>query len=337
MMKLGLLLCAATAVAAIPDGSVSAEVRAQFDDFKLEFGKSYSPSEHEARLRIFAANVATAESWNTGKGATFGVTQYSDLTPDEFRARYTNYIAPEESTLEPLDVPDVDLSAPEFSAVNWYGNLTTPVKDQGHCGSCWAFSATEQIESMWIKKYDRFQFISKLSVQQIVSCDDDGHDKGCKGGNTETAYKYVESAGGMVHEHEYPYSSGTSGRTGECERRLVRPTYIRADIEKGMAVGKKDEVTMQRYVASQGPLSICVNAQKWQHYKQGVLDLSQCPDKKTDHCVQIVGFNAGDPEDSYWIVRNSWNTTWGLGGFIHLSMGENTCDLASDPTTVIIK
>ena len=186
-------------------------------------------------------------------------------------------------------------------------------------------------------KYDRFPFISKLSVQQIVSCDDDGHDKGCKGGNTETAYKYVESAGGMVHEHEYPYSSGTSGRTGECERRLVRPTYIRADIEKGMAVGKKDEVTMQRYVASQGPLSICVNAQKWQHYKQGVLDLSQCPDKKTDHCVQIVGFNAGDPEDSYWIVRNSWNTTWGLGGFIHLSMGENTCDLASDPTTVIIK
>ncbi len=108
----------------------------------------------------------------------------------------------------------------------------------------------------------------------------------------------------QVHEHEYPYTSGKSGRTGECERRLVRPTYIRAEIEKGVTVGKRDEKVMQKYVASQGPLSICVNAEKWQHYKYDTLDLTQCPDKKTDHCVQIVGFKADDPEDSHWIVRS---------------------------------
>ena len=184
----------------------------------------------EANLKRIVAN-----NLDPRDPATYGVNEFTDISPEDFKTRL-GFKTPKER-----DEPSSnDMWPPKWYKCGFAGDdyipsgeppesfdwrakgAVTPVKDQGHCGSCWAFSATEQIESMWIKKYDRFPFISKLSVQQIVSCDDDGHvsslstavsrlvalmcmvsahcvqDKGCHGGNTQTAYDYVESAGGMV-------------------------------------------------------------------------------------------------------------------------------------------
>lgn len=148
-----------------------------------------------------------------------------------------------------------------------------------------------------------------------------------------TAYKYVEKAGGLEDQADYPYSSG-NGRTGKCE---FEEKDIVADITAGNYVGKNDEDTMMKYVGTTAPLSICVDAKKWQNYKSGLFGPRLCGGTQIDHCVQIVGYDQDSKSYPFWNVRNSWNTDWGMDGYIQLTEGYNTCGLASEPTTVVIK
>ncbi|KAH8049501.1 C1 peptidase-like protein [Aureococcus anophagefferens] len=253
MLKAALLLVPA---AALTDESL-------FELFKSDYVKSYNSTEAEAeRCTIFSANLRKTEALNAQRvdedDAEFGVTQFMDLTEAEFKAQYLNYVPSEQVLAEDVYAAPEGFAAP--GSLDWrtkQSGVVSDVKDQGQCGSCWAFSATEQIESEWVLAgNDPLVF----APQQIVSCDK--VDQGCNGGNTETAYAYVEKAGGMALESAYPYKSGTSGNTGRCKvrdrrRRVESFSYVVPECKKGKC-NDQDEDKMAAALASHGPASICV-------------------------------------------------------------------------------
>jgi len=302
----------------------------RWSTFKATFARVYTAGEEGERFAIFSANMADADAKSTST-LSFGATKFSDLTAAEFQALLNYRAVPGAHAALPELAAESYLTAPDANVTqrDWRGNLTTPVKDQGQCGSCWAFSATEQIESMWLKK-DKAKAVP-LSAQQITSCDT--ADLGCNGGDTPTAYESVIKKGGIMSEKEYPYTSG-GGKSGKCKFEKAKAVV---DIKSYAKVGKKAEGTMQAYVGGTAPLSICVDATAWQTYKSGIMTAKHCCKKKCelDHCVQIVGFESKGSHP-YWIIRNSWNTDWGEKGYIRVALGENACGIADEPTTVTI-
>jgi len=302
-----------------------ADRRAQFSEFLLEFSRQYdSVQEQETRYQYFVQNMEEAERLAAmNPHATFGYNHLSDWSPAEL-ARLRGYKeSATNSTLEELPVPNIKAA----EAIDWRAKgKVSAVKDQGRCGSCWAFSATEEIESMWAMKGHA---VPELSPQQIVSCDTSVG--GCNGGGTKSAYEYVESAGGIESESSYPYVSGQTKETGTCDFKSSR-VFPGLKVTGYNVVGQHDEETMAVQMNSVGPLSVCVDASSWGSYKGGVL--TSCG-TQIDHCVQAVGYNktASPP---YWIVRNSWGTRWGENGYILLAMGKNVCGLSNGPTIALL-
>jgi C1A family cysteine protease len=162
-------------------------------------------------------------------------------------------------------------------------------------------------------------FTSPLSVEQVIQCD--SNSAGCNGGYTDSAFKYVEKAGGIETAADYPYSS-YSGTTGRCV--ADKSKFVVSVNSYTKVVG---ESNMGTYVQSTGPLSICVDASSWSTYSAGVM--SYCG-TNVNHCVQAVGVDTSGV-GGYWKVKNSWGTSWGESGFIRLAYGKNTCGITWDP------
>jgi C1A family cysteine protease len=257
-------------------------------------------------------------------------------------------------------VADYTSQARGAKSIDWrLTKAVTPVKNQGQCGSCWAFSATETIESQMILgsggKYD-----FTLSPQQIASCTPDSGTYGClgcNGGFTEGAYEYVKSAVGLANGFYIPYGQSLT----ETTNTLACPTAKVAAID-GMdeeLSGSYAQLSSYKYATKPctsgacenqdlkalaaaletTPVSVCVNAGAWNDYTGGVLTSAACGSMgadSQDHCVQAVGFNS-TAATPYWIVRNSWATTWGEQGYVYLEMAKNTCGLADDATIPDVK
>lgn len=293
-----------------------------WESFKNEHNKAFETMEIESRkFAIFLENLKLADLRNaaelkSGGSAVHGITKLSDLSQSEFQAHYlTSDVKMKSNTAQVMESQgEVDTTS---GLVDWTGKLTTPVKDQGYCGSCWAFSATEQIESDSIRTLG-VTYI--LSPEQITQCDSTSY--GCSGGWSEHAYDYVKRAGGIETNTDYPYTS-YYGTTGTCK----------ADKTKFVVTAKsyttvKGESAMATYVQKTGPLSVCLDASSWNSYTGGIM--SVCG-QSVDHCVQAVGVDT-TASSPYWKVRNSWGTSWGESGFIRLAYGKNTCDITNDPT-----
>ena len=208
------------------------------------------------------------------------------------------------------------------SVVDWTGIYTTPVKNQGYCGSCWAFSATSQIESDSMRTLGTSYI---LSPEQITQCDTKS--KGCNGGWTENAFNYVINNGGIETDAVYPYTSGANGVTGTCKADKTKNVI---KVSKYYTVS--GETNMATYVQNTGPLSVCLDASSWNSYTGGIM--SSCGNS-VDHCVQAVGVYPVS-SGGYWKVRNQWGTSWGESGFIRLAYGKNTCDITNDPHYVTV-
>jgi len=295
-----------------------------WQSFKRDFKKTYATVEEDLkRFKYFLDNLRTADLRNmaearAGGSAVHGITKLSDLSQEEFEAQYLKSDVTQKSNGAEVTVVSntVNTSA---SLVDWSGVLSTPVKDQGYCGSCWAFSATEQIESDVMRTLGT-TFI--LSPEQIVQCDSTSY--GCRGGWTENAYNYVTKAGGLETEANYPYSS-YNGLTGRCS---VNSANFVVKVSKYSTIS--GESNMAAYVQSTGPLSVCVDASTWNSYTGGIM--TSCG-TSVDHCVQATGV---DVSGGYWKVRNSWATSWGESGYIRLAYGKNTCAITNDPTYVTV-
>jgi len=238
-----------------------------------EYGKQYSDAEFATRLGIFAKNLERVNEMNKehiliGGEAVFGVTKFSDLTPEEFKAMYLTYI-PSNASVPRVNVV---LDGEPDTVVDWRTKgAVTPVKDQGQCGSCWAFSATEAIESYSFLNDGK---LISLSAQQITSCDKT--DGGCNGSNTETAYGYVHKAGGIETSADYPYTSG-GGATGTCKF-VASKVAVKIAGYKSVARGESN----LKAALNNGPVSVCLAAEAFQSYRSGVL--RSCPGPWTTAC-----------------------------------------------------
>jgi len=295
-----------------------AKLQLMWKNFKTEYNKVYESAAEEAlRFKIFKNTLTIIDERNAAEtgSATHGITKFADLSQEEFRARYLK-------TEAPADIPAHNLVSlpPMATAVqDWTGIYTTPVKNQGYCGSCWAFSVTEQLESDSMRQL-KTNYI--LSPQELVSCDTS--DEGCNGGWPTNAYQWIEKEGGLVAESDYPYTSGAAGVTGSCQTQNLSDKLITVTNYYQL----HGESSMTAHTATTGPIAIAVDASQWSTYIGGIL--SKCG-HNIDHAVQIVGV---DTTEGYWKVRNSWGSTWGESGFIRLAYGQNTCGLTTIPTYV---
>jgi C1A family cysteine protease len=307
------------ALATVSAASINGDVMSAFLDFQTKYGKSYSDVEFPKRLAIFNNNLERVNKLNAeqimlGGDAVHGVTKFMDLTPEEFHSTYLTYVPTNSTVQRPL----LTLDGPLADTVDWRTKgAVTPVKDQGQCGSCWAFSATEALESYFFLK--KGQLVS-LSPQQITSCDK--VDGGCNGGWPYRAYEYVKGAGGMESSADYPYTSG-SGQTGTCKFNAAK--VVAGTAPSGYTSIQRSEAQLQTAL-NNGPASVCVAADAFQTYRSGIL--KSCPGS-IDHCVQAVGY---DSTNNYWILRNSWGTSWGEQGYIRVEMGRNLCQIDQDAT-----
>jgi C1A family cysteine protease len=315
---------AATASASVEETPVE-NLKMMFDQFKTDFQKKYHEGEEETRFQNFIQTVRAIRERNAaeaakGGSASHGITRFADLSADEFKSRYLTY-TPVSSEERTTTIASVKKYQGTDDLVDWSVKYTTPVKDQGYCGSCWAFAASEQIESQAMRELTNATTYV-VSPQQLVECDRSS--LGCNGGLQERAYNYVKRAGGIETEEDYPYTSGASGDdSNSCSAEKSKFVLGITGYEN-----VKGESDMTDYVKSTGPLSIAIDASTWSTYTGGIL--SDCG-HDINHAVQLVGV---DTNAGYWKVRNSWSEGWGEDGYIRLAYGQDTCGITYDVTYV---
>ena len=246
---------------------------------------------------------------------TLGHNQFSGMDSDEFRdyLGYSGeYVRHNNLRIDNSNVKSVP------SSVNWItGGAVTGVKDQGQCGSCWSFSTTGALEGAYFTKYGK---LPSFSEQQLVDCDNHkngGKDMGCNGGLMDNAFSWIKKNGGLCTEAEYPYVSGTTKTAGSCQTscELVDDSAVQSFVD----VPKSSDQSMMAAVAKQ-PVSVAIEAdqKEFQLYKSGVFT-GACG-TNLDHGVLVVGYGT-ESDGDYYIVKNSWGTTWGSKGYIYLGRG----------------
>ncbi|KAG6410822.1 hypothetical protein SASPL_128891 [Salvia splendens] len=309
-----------------------------FTIFKSKFSKSYaSQEEHDHRFSVFKANLRRASRHQKlDPSAVHGVTQFSDLTPREFRNRFLGINrrlrlpsdAQEAPVLPTNDLPK-DFDWRDHGAV-------TAVKNQGSCGSCWSFSTTGALEGA---NYLATGKLVSLSEQQLVECDHEcdpedknSCDSGCNGGLMNSAFEYTLKAGGLMREEDYPYT-GTDRGTCKFDKSKVVAKVA------NFSVVSLDEDQIAANLVKNGPLAVAINAVFMQTYVGGV----SCPyicSKRLDHGVLLVGYGEAGyapirlKEKPYWIIKNSWGENWGENGYYKICRGRNICGVDSMVSTV---
>lgn len=278
-------------------------------------------SEHTAKFDVFKTNMDAAREFNAAGEYSYklGVTIFADLTPEEFKA----YLAKSSGT-KPLkgslnagaETYNADDFPAPLASVDWRTEgYVTPIKNQGSCGSCWAFSTTGSIEGQNFKVNGK---LSSFSEQELVDCGGATGNQGCNGGLMDDAFKFVETDG-LCYESAYPYTGvGATCAESSCTAEVKVTAYT--DIPQG------DTSSLMSACSNNGPISIAVDANMfWQLYTKGVFT-HKC-NGSLDHGVLLVGY----VEDSYYIVKNSWGSGWGEDGYIRLTAaaGANTCGLAN--------
>ena len=223
----------------------------------------------------------------------------------------------------PLPTPELNIPS-DFQlsdlpkTVDWRTKgVVTAVKNQGMCGSCWAFSSTENIESH-VAIHANLTAAPVLSPQNLISCDpnpnDCGGDGGCRGSVPELAFDYVKT-NGLASEADWPYVSGHTSVNEACNNTAKPAAHI-----TGYVKLKANNYTEVMYtLANRGPVAVNVDAIPMQSYGGGLMTGCASDSTHIDHVVQLVGYGFDDDaEKPYWIMRNSWGTTWGISGYMHL-------------------
>merc|ERR1712055_934266 len=306
-----------------------------FVRFKSEYGKKYSSLEEELhRMKIFQSNLKKIDDHNATSDVTWtmAVNQFADLTEEEFKTEMLGgYIRTPQSgnlatgvKMEIGELPD---------SVDWReAGVVTDPKNQGSCGSCWAFATVENIES-----YAAINNVSltKLSAQEVTTCTPNpmhcGGTGGCRGSIPQLAYNYVQLFG-LATNDDYPYWSGTTGMAGRCKYDLERRTPV-VGITGYNTLPPNDMEATMTHLATVGPLAVAADASPMQFYGSGVFSgCSYSSNIGLNHAIQMVGYGTDPQHGDYWLVRNSWGAMWGEHGYIRLQReSELTCGSDSTP------
>jgi hypothetical protein len=283
-----------------------------FENFVESFDKTYENAlEYQYRLSVFLKNLKVIEKLNEASPGVYGVGPFADLTEEEFNMERTCGGEWEESNFtKSVRIDDSDWRAK---------GAVTSVKDQGRCGSCWAFSATAQIEG---EAFIKGKPLIDLAVQEIVSCDKKS--SGCSGGDPATGFDYVKQIGGIQDQKSYPYTSG-GGSTGNCK--VDKSKFVVQLSGKQTVSG--GESGLGKALGTH-PVSICHQTGGWQHYSGGVM--TSCS-SGGGHCTLAVGYaSSGD----YWIIKNSWAEKWGNKGYLYLKQGKNLCGITNHMSVSVV-
>ncbi|UYV61088.1 hypothetical protein LAZ67_1003339 [Cordylochernes scorpioides] len=280
-----------------------------------KFGKSYSPEEEFHRKAIFNENLEEIIKHNLDydlglKSYRLGLNKFSDMSFEEFEDKYTGYKKTSKHNLgEPMEIPE-EMDLPDSLDYRTKG-VVTPVKAQGHCGSCWAFSATGAIEGQYALETGK---LISLSEQQLVDCT--LRHNGCKGGDQEVAFSYIRRVGGIESEEDYPYEARYHQHCNFRKKKVV------VTVKAFRNMPSTDELALQKALVKYGPIAISIQATKHlKYYSSGVLDDTTCKNANSpialNHAVLLVGYGTENGQD-YWLIKNSWGPEYGDGGYVKM-------------------
>ena len=302
----------------------------QFQKFIKKYHKKYtSVNEFLARYEVFKRN--TMLTFQENNSYQTGITKFSDLTHQEFARTYLNlnYDAMAMANFEPYIVKKTNAAPASW---DWREKgLVGPVKDQGQCGSCWAFGTVANLEGLYYKAKG---VMVQMSEQMLVDCDT--YDKGCNGGLEQRAFTWIsENGGSIMKQADYPYK----GYQGTCKSNpskfvdMIVTGYIKLG-SSSYELEPIDEEQIKEFLYETGPICAGINGDHLKYYSSGIFDKSstQCPSSGINHAVTIVGYGAASGKD-YWIVRNSWGSNWGENGYFRIVRGTGCCGINCYITT----
>lgn len=309
----------------------------EWNDFKDRFGKKYeNEAEHNLRQKYYLENRYLITKHNAkatrnqGSNAadkpsfTLALNEYADMLSHEFVSTMNGFKSEFRQTNGSRHLPTHNVVIP--AELDWRKEgYVTEVKNQGRCGSCWAFSATGALEGQTYRKIKRHV---SLSEQNLVDCSRKYGNAGCNGGLMDNAFEYIKDNHGIDTEGTYPYEA----KNGKCR---YKPANKGADDIGHVDITPGDEEALLEALATVGPLSVAIDAShtSFQLYHSGVYDEPKCAssDEDLDHGVLLVGYGVDDKSGKkYWLVKNSWGTSWGENGYIKMVRGKkNQCGIAT--------
>lgn len=310
--------------------AVSAHIKPMEDplwrEYKLKFGKFYKTTgEESARYLVWKQYLEDIQTHNKNPLNKFkkGINHFHDLTHTEFRQQMGNCAkVPKGKSEGSTWLPPTNVKIPD--SVDWrQEGYVTPIKNQGQCGSCWAFSSTGSLEGQTFRKTGR---LPSLSEQNLIDCTKTYGNQGCNGGWMDNSFKYVRDNKGIDSETGYPYYTR---ELGYC---YYNAQYNSATDTGFYDIPSGDENALKQAVATVGPISVAIDATKpsFMSYRSGVYIEPTCGNTLSalDHAVLIVGYGTENGQD-YWLVKNSWGTYWGEQGYIKMARNRNDqCGIA---------
>jgi len=309
--------------------------------------------EYERRFENFKESLVRIKSLNAlSKNAKYGLNKFSDMSTEEFSQKRLSQKKTTGAALARSCLAN-GVTAPHLPTANlptsfdWRTkNVVTPVKDQGECGSCWAFSTIANIESQWaIKKHPLTQFSEQLLVDCSHGCSNEppyGNvcNQGCDGGWQWNAYIDVISWKGVETETQYPYT-GVDGTCNYNPSKVMAPITNYTCLTNPNTTGANED-QMASFLVQNGPLSIAMDASLLQDYDSGIIDfwVWDCSDTELDHALLIVGFGQETSEiwgtTPFWIIKNSWASSWGEQGYFRIIRGKGACGLNNAVSCVVM-
>jgi len=303
------------------------DYQSQFSAFVKLYSKKYTHDEFFPRYNIFKANYNKIRHHNMGKSTfSMAINEFADMTFTEFHTKMTGYKRVDNSYLRSKNGPHKQVKN-GAAGVDWRKKgAVTPIKNQQQCGSCWAFSAIGSTEGAHAIKTGK---LVSLSEQQLVDCSGPQGNQGCQGGLMDQAFQYIITNNGVTTEAAYPYTASQ----GTCNTNVTAAATISSFVD----VTPNDEDALAAAV-NIGPVSVAIEAdqQCFQFYSGGILSDPTCG-TQLDHGVLVVGYDT-DPTSNtpYWIVKNSWGTSWGEQGYVQIIRGTDECGIATEPSYPVV-